>query len=137
MLKQVTQIFHKIKLYLEYHGLRETIHWFISRVTAKLKKKFGRPEGISAATPTAYAEAEKLARATGKVPVQWPDYRQYLLDSKETAAVAMKPGKTVFLFAGGVHDDRAAIPVLHLIIDDNFREGLPETAGQQQNQDKQ
>ena len=99
MFKLIAQIFHKIKLYMEYHGLKETIHWLFSRVSAKLKKKFGGPEGISAATPPAYAEAERLARAAGKVPVQWPDYRQYLLSEEEERTVNRKPGKTVFLFA--------------------------------------
>ncbi len=98
MINKLLQIFRKIKIYMEYHGLRETFHWLWSRATSKLKKKLGMGQGISAATPPAYAAAEQAARTAGKVPVQWPDYREYLLTEEEAQTAYPKLHRQVFIF---------------------------------------
>lgn len=96
---KISQIFGKIKTYLKYHTLGETIHWLWHRVLSRIKKRLAGPAGLSAATPATYAAEERKARAAGKVPVEWPDYRRYLMTKEDQEACTMKQGRNVFLFA--------------------------------------
>lgn len=96
---KISQIYQKINTYLKYHTLGETIHWVWHRVISRIKKKFAGPAGLSAATPAAYAAEERKARAEGKVPVNWPDYRKYLMTKEDRSACTMKQGRNVFLFS--------------------------------------
>lgn len=95
---KISQICNKIITYAKYHSLGETIHWLWHRVISRIKKKAAGPMGISAATPAAYAAEERKARAAGKSPVEWPDYRRYLLTEEDQAACTMKQGRNVFIF---------------------------------------
>ena len=99
MFGKIKQIIQKIRTYLKYHTPGETIYWLWHRVLSRIKKKLAGPMGMSAATPAAYAAEERKARAAGKAPVDWPDYRKYLLTEEDRKTVTMKELGNVFIFA--------------------------------------
>jgi len=99
MFHKIAQITKKITTYLKYHTLGETVHWLWHRVISRVRKKLAGPQGVSAAAPAAYAAEEKKAQAAGKIPVNWPDYRRYLLTEEEATTVSLKHRRSVFIFA--------------------------------------
>ncbi len=55
--------------------------------------------GLGAAPISAYKEAELQNRTQGLPPVEWPDYRSYLLTKEDHAACVMKHGRDVWILA--------------------------------------
>lgn len=92
-MQKITAILKKIKLHMIYHGFLPTVQWLVSRIWNQLRKRLKRP----GKAPAAYAKAEQLARAAGKAPVYWPDYRKYLPTEEEAYTAIPKSGKNVFL----------------------------------------
>ena len=55
--------------------------------------------GLGAVSVSAYKQAEQQHRASGLPPVEWPDYRHYLLTKEDRSACVMKQGRDVWVLA--------------------------------------
>ena len=95
----IPQIFNTIRTYSKYHTVGQTCHWLYHRVISRVNARTASPMGLAAASVSAYQEAEELHRAQGLSPVEWPDYRSYLLTKEDAAACTLKQGRDVWVFA--------------------------------------
>ena len=95
----IPQIFNTIRTYSKYHTLGQTCHWLVHRVISRVNLRTANPMGLGAVSVAAYQEAELHNRAQGLAPVQWPDYRSYLLTKEDAAACTMKQNRDVWLLA--------------------------------------
>jgi len=98
-LGNIPQIINTIRTYSKYHTLGETVHWLHHRVISRVNRRTASPMGLGTVSVAAYKEAELQNRAAGLFPVEWPDYRSYLLTKADQAACTMKQSRTVWVFA--------------------------------------
>ncbi len=77
----------------------QTCHWLVHRVISRVNARMASPMGLGAASVAAYREAEQQNRAQGLAPVEWPDYRSYLLTKEDQSACTMKQNRDVWILA--------------------------------------
>ena len=95
----IPQIFNTIRTYSKYHTLGQTCHWLYHRVISRVNARTASPMGMGAASVAAYREAEQLNRAQGLLPVEWPDYRSYVLTKEDAEACTLKQRRNVWILA--------------------------------------
>ena len=99
ILGNIPQIFNTVRTYSKYHTLGQTCHWLVHRVISRVNLRTANPMGLGAVSVAAYKEAEQHNRTQGLFPVEWPDYRSYLLTKEDAAACTMKQNRDVWLLA--------------------------------------
>ena len=77
----------------------ETAHWLWHRVISRVNSRMANPMGLGSAPVSAYKAAEQQNRAVGLSPVEWPDYRCYLLTEEDRMACIMKSNRKVWVLA--------------------------------------